>query len=133
MVWGVYWAYTAYDVYNNVKDGDYVTAIVSITPAGKVKVVKVLKSATKVEKHHLLPRKYADKFKEKGLNIDDYTIELPVDIHRLNPNGIHTKLRGNWNKAWGKFFDENPNPTKEEILAEMNRLIKDFGLTEYVK
>jgi hypothetical protein len=122
-------AYTAYTTYNSAKSGDYVTAIISITPAGKVeKVAKIAKSATNLHKHHLLPVKYKDKFKEKGLNIEDYKISLPVDKHILKPNGIHTKLGGNWNGEWKKFFEKNPNPTKEDILNHMNTLRKDFGI-----
>jgi len=129
-----YWAYTAYDVYNSAKNRDYVAAIVSITPLGKVeKVEKVLKSATKLEEHHLLPQKYADKFKKAGLNVNDYIMKLPVDVHRLTPNGIHTNLGGNWNKAWDAFFTKYPKATKAQILAEKDRLIKEFNLYGYVQ
>ena len=82
--------------------------------------------------HHLLPqsnefRKY---FEDAGLDVDDYTMELTPDVHRLLPNGIHTGTGrgGDWNNTWREFFRDNPNASREQILNQMDKMIDEFHL-----
>ena len=42
------------------------------------------------EGHHLLPTQFADQFARAGLNIKDFVVKLPKDVHRLLPDGWHT-------------------------------------------
>ena len=82
-----------------------------------------------IENHHQLPRLYRAHFERAGLDIEDYVIPLPMDVHRLLPNGLHTgQGAANWNGAWRAFFTENENRTRAEILAELARLRRVFGL-----
>lgn len=80
-----------------------------------------------IEQHHQLPKQFKDKFEKAGLNIEDYTISLDKADHRLKPGGLHTGSE-NWNKQWKKFFDKNPSATKGDILKQLSKMRKAFGL-----
>jgi hypothetical protein len=79
------------------------------------------------ENHHQLPTQFKDKFERVGLKTKDYVIKLNKNDHRLKPNGLHTGSE-NWNKQWGQFFENNQNPTKQEILEQLSKMRKAFGL-----
>ncbi|MBC7352009.1 MAG: DUF2380 domain-containing protein, partial [Thermogutta sp.] len=66
-------------------------------------------------------------FAKRGLDIEDYVIELEHGKHRLRPDEIHTGPE-NWNKRWREFFDEHPEAKKEEILEFLQRLRAEFGI-----
>jgi hypothetical protein len=62
------------------------------------------------------------------LNIEDYVIMLDKAKHRLKPGGIHTNSGGNWNRVWREFFKQNPNAEAPEILEQLAKMRKEFGL-----
>jgi RHS repeat-associated protein len=80
-----------------------------------------------IEKHHLLPQQFKKQFKKAGLDIEKYKILLDKADHRLKPGGLHTGAN-NWNKQWADFFKRKPNATKDQILNQLNKMMKDFGL-----
>ena len=80
------------------------------------------------ETHHELPQQYKEQFKKAGIDIEKYTKELPKDAHRLKPDGLHARGPNGWNQTWGKFFAENPNATKEQILQQLDRMRNEFGV-----
>lgn len=61
------------------------------------------------------------------MNIEDYKIPLDKAKHRLKPEGLHTG-QDNWNKQWADFFKENPNASKDEILDQLDKMMKNFKL-----
>lgn len=83
--------------------------------------------------HHLLPVQFKPVFAALEFNIDDYTIKLPAWKHVLKPNGIHTVSGGNWNKVWDEFLKDPKNNNIISILKQMHKMIKEFGLEEYLK
>ena len=88
------------------------------------------KSTTQpLERHHLLPRQFRSYFERAGLDINssDYTVELPRDVHRLKPNGLHTGP-DNWNALWRRFFEANPNASSVKILEHLEWMKGRFGL-----
>jgi len=90
---------------------------------------KAAKAAEKCEKHHLLPRQFANNFKKVGLNPDDYTMDLPAAQHRLTPDGIHTgPAADSWNGQWSQFFQNNPNYTQQDVLNQLSSMQQQFGL-----
>jgi Predicted lipoprotein of unknown function (DUF2380) len=90
---------------------------------------KCEKVAKAIEKHHLLPRQFAHKFKQVGLDPDDYLLNLPVDEHRLSPDGLHAgPSEESWNGQWSQFFDNNPNYTQQDVLNQLATMIQQFGL-----
>jgi hypothetical protein len=83
-----------------------------------------------LEDMHLLPKEFAAQFRRAELNIEDYVMKLETGRHRLTAyGGVHTNVGGNWNRVWRDFFDAVPRPrTKQEILDQLAKMLKDFGL-----
>jgi apoptosis-inducing factor 3 len=65
---------------------------------------------------------------KQPLEIEKYKVPLDRATHRLNPGGIHNKAGGDWNGVWDKFFEANPNATKDQILQQLQRMRTDFGI-----
>jgi RHS repeat-associated protein len=80
----------------------------------------------KVEWHHMLPKQFEGKFASVGLDIEDFTISMPVDAHRLKPFGLHTGPN-NWNKQWEDFFGEVGSPSAQDILGQLSAMQRSFG------
>ena len=55
-------------------------------------------------------------------------VELDKAVHRINPGGLHTNSGGNWNRVWREFFARNKTPTRQQILDQLAKMRKDFGL-----
>jgi hypothetical protein len=87
----------------------------------------VARATTNIETHHLLPREFRAQFERAGLNIEDYKLELSRSDHRLLPEGLHTGSN-NWNSQWRRFFQENPSPTRDQILRALENMKRRFGI-----
>jgi len=61
------------------------------------------------------------------LDIEDFIEKIPKDKHRLEPNGLHTGSNS-WIKQWEDFFKDNPDAGKKEILDQLEKMKKDFGV-----
>lgn len=78
--------------------------------------------------HHIFPQRedLLYEFEMRGINVDDYTIQLPhqlhVEIHSGGPRG------GKWNQTWREFFDLNPQADDVDVYKEDGRLIHEFDL-----
>ena len=76
--------------------------------------------------HHLFPRRpdLASQFRARGINPDDFTLQVPkpihLDMHSGGPRG------GDWNQAWEDFFSANPNATALEIYIHAGNLMYQF-------
>lgn len=87
---------------------------------------KVSKGAERVESHHMLPQsdKLRGFFKQAGLDIETFKVDLPVDSHRFkSAGGLHT-LAQKWNEQWEVFFDANPNATAEQIIEQLEAMVE---------
>jgi len=78
--------------------------------------------------HHIFPQRadLAGEFMRRGVDINKYLMQLPVEVHRVihgeGPRG------GLWNQAWEAFFAANPTATAEEIYKYAGWLIYTFNL-----
>ncbi len=94
---------------------------------------KILKDLAdiEIEAMHLLPQaeRFAPKFKKAGLEIKDYLRPIEKALHRkkIGP-GLHTNVGGNWNKVWDDFFKKYPKAKRQQILDQLAKMLKDFGL-----
>ncbi len=77
------------------------------------------------ENHHLLVQQLRRWFKQRGLDIDKYTVKLTADEHRW----IHNEY--NWNELWKDFRLKNPKASPKEILTQMQELQKRVGLESF--
>ena len=81
------------------------------------------------ERHHLLPRQFKKEFERAGLDIEDFVVPLPKEFHkRIHGKGGGAAWRNSWNMQWAQFFDKNPNPSKADILWQLERVKKEFGI-----
>ncbi len=83
------------------------------------------KSSKGYEAHHTLPQKHRPEFEKADINIDESgnVVWRESKEHRAN-NHKHIQ-------EWREFFKEHPNPTREQVLNERNRIEKTiFGKQE---
>lgn len=82
-----------------------------------------------VEQHHLLPKaaEFRRFFDAAGLDVEDFKIPLTRAEHRLKPGGLHTGP-DNWNAQWRRFFSENPNATRGQILGHLDEMKERAGI-----
>ncbi|MFP2931082.1 TIGR02269 family lipoprotein, partial [Pyxidicoccus sp. 3LG] len=80
-------------------------------------------TAGRWEKHHIFPqaRDLAEWFEGQGVKIHDYTMPIPLHVHRR----IHGNdgQGGPWNQAWRDFRKGNQRATPEEIYKHAGELI----------
>jgi len=75
-------------------------------------------------------------FEKKGLNIEEYKVELEMKMHL---KGVHGKgfgdLPGKWNDRWTDFFENfksiGRDPTPHEIMQYLQQLMKEYKIYEY--
>jgi len=78
-------------------------------------------------RHHRLPQQFKDFFDWKGLNIEDYTRELPESQHIGAPDGIHPR---GYNGDWEDWIQQNGDrATREDILDFLHQLEQKYGLS----
>ncbi|MCK7474255.1 MAG: DUF2380 domain-containing protein [Rhodopseudomonas palustris] len=84
-------------------------------------------SADAIHGHHLLPKQFVNIFSKAGLDIENFKLSIPKDLHTTKPNGVHTNLGGNWNKQWNEFFTpfmkKGTLPNKQEIMQQLKKMI----------
>ena len=85
--------------------------------------------APRMQKHHLFPQAptLAQWFRDRGINIHDYTMRIPEHVHRRIHGGGPSG--GMWNEAWRQFID-GPGKTAstEQIFQHVGVLIYRFEL-----
>ena len=70
--------------------------------------------------HHDLPQAFKDDyFGPLGLDIDDPAFTRWVEG---SPQGLHQNWSGEFNDHWRRFFDDNPVPTREQVVSKMLEL-----------
>jgi hypothetical protein len=72
--------------------------------------------------HHDLPQAFRDQFERAGLDIDNPAYGRWVEG---SPPGRHQNWSYEFNQEWRAFFRRKPNPSRQEILDQMNRLRAD--------
>ncbi|QSQ21029.1 TIGR02269 family lipoprotein [Pyxidicoccus parkwayensis] len=80
------------------------------------------------EKHHIFPRAedLALWFERQGVKIHNYTMPIPLHVHRRIHGG--DGRGGAWNRAWREFKTKNDNASPTEIFKFAGELIHRFEL-----
>ncbi|MFT3917514.1 MAG: RHS repeat-associated core domain-containing protein [Anaeromyxobacteraceae bacterium] len=81
----------------------------------------------KPQEHHLLPREFRRDFQRLGIDIEKYKIRLPTSLHNKKGVGIHNGP-DSWNVVWREFFRARPNATRVEVLVQLTKMMREFGL-----
>jgi RHS repeat-associated protein len=84
-----------------------------------------------IEQHHIFAQQFAQWFRDR--NLDEALIRLTVPLtaaaHRLRSGpGVHTSEGGNWNNAWRRWIQDNPNATPQQIVKQAKQFLVDFGI-----
>ena len=90
-------------------------------------ITQPTETAVKMERHHLLPRQFKAFFERAGLEIDDYTINLERNVHKII-HGKGGRLADSWNAIWARFIRVNPEASAEEILIQLDYMMTRFQL-----
>ena len=84
------------------------------------------------ELHHGFPQQFETEFRAAGIDINSpfHLYELPVELHRFTPNGVHTGLVAKqWNGKWKERL--RGNPTKEDMYKILDELAEEWGISRY--
>ena len=73
-----------------------------------------------MQAHHTLPYAFEKKFSDIGINIHDPKYGVWLD------STLHNKLSQEYNKAWEKFFIDNPSYTAEQVMEYATKLMNDI-------
>ena len=100
----------------------------------------------KIHQHHIFVQKHRDWFLEKGIKIDDFTVDLSQQVHQ---RGVHGRggfvgpgnvkfPRDDWTKRWDDFIADNQDADALEIFQFGGELMDEYGLShlplkEYIK
>jgi hypothetical protein len=76
--------------------------------------------------HHVFPQKFRQRFKDIGIEIDDWTVTMGWQDH-VGKNGLHAGF--GWNDEWEMFFDDMPEVGKmtAEQARGWQRRAQNFG------
>ncbi len=81
-----------------------------------------------------------DMFRAAGINVHEFTFELNKAAHKIvhdiHNKGIVKSLGLNWNKTWEEWLAgykklHGELPGKEEILAQGQKMMEEFGMMHY--
>jgi hypothetical protein len=83
-----------------------------------------------MEKHHIFPQepRLARWFGQQGINIHEYTLLIPLAVHRRIRGGSGGR-GGLWNEEWRRFMEARPHATPEEVWRDAIHLIVQYDLT----
>jgi hypothetical protein len=85
------------------------------------------KYAMKTETHHLLPKQFRKEFDAAKLDIEEYTVRIPEELHKAI-HGAGTGMKGSWNQRWFEFFRLHPKAEAQQIRDQLSIMMEEFGL-----
>jgi hypothetical protein len=91
--------------------------------------------------HHIFPQEFRDEFERMGIDIDQYTIPLDPEIHRIIHsggwyNGVYHDM---YNDEWGMWINEGGETAEEagkfaaEILSRLGLIGEEYPIVPYPK
>ena len=101
---------------------------------GLAKAEPLLLEAPKTVRHHIFNKfrgkspasqKYRDFFQRHGIDVDDFTVEIPEAMHR---EWVH-RAGHNWTTRWKRWIDANPNATSKDVYQQAGRMMDEYGLS----
>jgi hypothetical protein len=80
--------------------------------------------------HHIFPQQFRQYFKQRNIDIDQYTVTMDAPTHLEGVHGAGTDgMPGQWNKAWADFIARNPSATRQQIFDFAGELMKRYGIS----
>ena len=75
-----------------------------------------------IDQHHIFPQQFRPDFERIGVNIDDYTLRIPKQLHQT----IHSS---GYNTQWQSCLQANHNVTKTQLISQAENMLGGLGLT----
>jgi len=97
-------------------------------PPLSVPIPRPARTARAWVKHHIFPQEpqLAEWFQLQGINIHQYTLLIPREVHlRIHSGGPRG---GKWNAEWRHFTEGRAKATPAEIWQHASKLIVDYNL-----
>jgi hypothetical protein len=80
--------------------------------------------------HHIFPQQFRQYFKQRGIDIDQFTVTMDAPTHLEGVHGAGIDgMPGQWNRAWADFIARNPNATRQQIFDFAGELMKRYGIS----
>lgn len=77
-------------------------------------------------RHHIIPEKFRQQAREATIDIDQFTIKIPLSLHQhLHYPGWGG---GRWNALWRSFFDANASADRAAVMNHAKDLLRRYGL-----
>jgi hypothetical protein len=80
---------------------------------------EVQRRLSALDNQHLLPTEFTPEFKSAGIDPEDYRMFMDAGWHRLLDKSPYDSQA-----QWRRFFDSQPNPTQEEVIKQLNAMMK---------
>ena len=65
----------------------------------------------------------------QGLDVENYVEPLEFERHRMKGTGVHSgPYPESWNGQWRQFIRKNKGASKQEILDQLAKMRKAFGI-----
>ena len=126
-------------VYNIEVDGTY-TYFAEGVWVHNTSACRMLVAAGK-HKHHLFPDQFRSFFARRGIDIDDYVMEIDEMSHLRGVHGRGTFVgqsgkpfpKERWNDEWSDYITNNQNASPKEVYQYLGTLMDKYGLSsEYI-
>lgn len=92
---------------------------------------RALLANPRIHRHHIMPQRFRDFFEARGIDIDQFTVELTEGRHLRSIHGRGDAITpGGWNRRWQDFIQDNPNASAREVYQHAGRLMDEFGLRD---
>jgi RHS repeat-associated protein len=81
--------------------------------------------------HHVFPQEFRREFEALDIDIDIWALAIDPAIHgMIHAGGSYGgETFAPYNDQWGEFFNENPDPTPEQVMEFATEMMWDQGLT----
>lgn len=75
-----------------------------------------------IDQHHIFPQQFRPDFERMGVDIDNYTLRIPKQLHQnIHNNG--------YNNQWYTYLQANPSATQNELIRQAGNILGGLGLT----
>jgi hypothetical protein len=80
---------------------------------------EIQKTLSALDDSHILPKEFKPEFKFAGIDPEDYVMLMDAGWHRLLD-----KRPYDWQEQWRKYLNDQYKPTQEEVLKQLNAMMK---------
>ena len=83
------------------------------------------------EQHHWLPQQYREEFESLDIDNNDFVSDLDRDGHQGTLHPSYEEAEHGRNPEWNAFFEQNPDPTREQVIEHVFDVQEAQGYAHY--